>query len=58
MNLWSNIRPLVSYIIVVGGDLGIIKDLKLKQGGRMGFFKVEFMGNFANNNNIILGMLL
>jgi hypothetical protein len=29
-------------MIVVGGDLGII-DLKLKQRGRMSFFKVEFM---------------
>jgi len=28
---------------MVGGDLGIINELKLKQRGKMNFLKVEFM---------------
>jgi len=45
-------------MIVVGGDLGIINDLKFKKRIRMSFFKVEFMRKFSNNKNIFLGMLL
>jgi len=45
-------------MIMVGGDLGIINELKLKQRGKMNFLKVEFMWYFSNNKNIVLGMLL
>jgi hypothetical protein len=33
-------------MIVVGGDLGIINDLKSKQRGRMSFLKLNLCENF------------